>query len=106
MTPASGPGNSARDDTDERWDGLPGRALVFRTGGAPAAEPSTPESETATAGSTPPGEDPDGLPATLDRQLATMKLSRTAMGKRYEKTVRKILDGYKALVASQQKTAR
>jgi hypothetical protein len=69
-------------DTDERWDGLPGQALVFRAGGAVATEPSA-------AG------DPDGLLATLDQQLATMKLSPLALGKRYERTVRKILDGYR-----------
>jgi hypothetical protein len=69
-------------DTDERWDGLPGRALVFRTGGALAAEPSAVEKVAATASS---AGDPDGLLATLDAQLATMKLSRDAMGKRYER---------------------
>jgi hypothetical protein len=77
-------------DTDERWDGLPGRALVFRTGGTVATEASTPASAMATT-----AEDPDDLLATLDQQLATMKLSQAAMGKRYESTVRKILDGYR-----------
>jgi hypothetical protein len=82
-------------DTDERWDGPPGRALVFRTPPADDAKPAAATGPPATAGSALPSDDPGGLLATLDNQLATMKMSRPSMGKRYERTIRKILDGYK-----------
>jgi hypothetical protein len=79
-------------DTDERWYGPPGRALVFRTPSAAEAKAAAAAGPPATALAS---DDPDGLLATLDNQLATMKMSRPAMGKHYERTVRKILDGYK-----------
>jgi hypothetical protein len=82
-------------DTDERWDGPPGRALVFRTPSAGDAKPAGTDGPPASADPATSSDDPDGLLATLDNQLATMKMSRPAMGKRYERTIRKILDGYK-----------
>jgi hypothetical protein len=84
-------------DTDERWDGPPGRALVFKTPPAVDGKPPQPDDPPATADAGPAlaADDPGGLLATLDDQLATMKMSRPAMGKHYEKTIRKILDGYK-----------
>jgi hypothetical protein len=74
-------------DTDERYTGGKGRALVFRT---PAAEQAKRDDLARRAA----GPATDDLLGRLDQQLAQMKQARTTMGKQYEKTVRKILDTY------------
>jgi hypothetical protein len=117
-------------DTDERYDGPPGQAIVWTPppevltqrrqepslGSQIAAQQAFVEGQHAKleqfeakraayeAGQLPPPSDasftPAAAPATddllgrLDQQLAQMKQARGVMGKRYEKTVRKLLDTY------------
>jgi hypothetical protein len=80
-------GSTVALDTDERYYGPPGRALVYSMPD-PYAAPDA--ADTASQAEMTPAA------AELDQQLMAMKRARVQMGKRYEKTIRKILDGQRA----------
>jgi hypothetical protein len=86
----SADGSDVALDTDERYDGPPGQALVFTTPAPAAGEVSAEDAAQPGAASAPAGENPAVV--RLLAQLAAMKQARARL-RHYEKTVRALLDG-------------
>ncbi|MEA2125641.1 MAG: hypothetical protein QOI80_2423 [Solirubrobacteraceae bacterium] len=107
-------GDEVALDTDERYDGPPGQALVFTTpperleqrqAGIMATQPGVGEAMAARAAALraaaaapagPPAMPGPAMAGMIDMQLSALKLGRGMMGGGYETTVRQVLDGARA----------